>query len=146
MAVDTDGFHQAHSEIYGQAKALRDLARRLPSLTHAERQRRLASMVASLRKRVEPHTKIDERVLYPAVAERLGEPLIGAAMSYDHLAIRHWISRVEEADTADTDLLQSLLYGLDALMRVHMWKEEELFLATLESADWPPAHGHAVAA
>jgi len=27
-----------------------------------------------------------------------------------------------------------------------MWKEEELFLTTLESADWPPSRGRAVTA
>jgi hypothetical protein len=65
------------------------------------------------------------------------EKPIAASMNYDHLAIRHWISSLEEADLRDTDRLQSLLYGLDALIRVHMWKEDELFLGTLESADWP---------
>jgi hypothetical protein len=146
MKVDTEGFREAHHAIDAETRTLRRLARRLPELTLAQREEERTKIVASLRRRVEPHTKLDERLLYPAVAERLGEPLIAASMNYDHLAIRHWISRIEAVDLAATDRLQSLLYGLDALIRVHMWKEEELFLTTLESADWPPSRGRAVTA
>ena len=139
MDIDTDGFRKAHDEIREQAAALHDLARQLPELSSGQREQALADVVESLRRRVEPHTKLDETLLYPALAERLGEPLIAASMNYDHVAIRHWISEIERANTTDTDRLQSLLYGLDTLIRVHMWKEEELFLSTLESSDWPRA-------
>jgi ribosomal 50S subunit-associated protein YjgA (DUF615 family) len=141
MAVDTESFHEAHSAISRQATALRELAQELPALTPSQREERRRKLVATLRGRVEPHTRLDERLLYPAVAERLGERLIGASMNYDHLAIRQWISEIGDADAADADRLQRLLYGLDALIRVHMWKEERLFLATLESSDWPPSAG-----
>jgi len=40
-----------------------------------------------LQSRVEPHTKLDERLLYPDVADRLGDPLVAASMNYGHLAI-----------------------------------------------------------
>jgi hypothetical protein len=30
-----------------------------------------------------------------------------------------------------------VLYGLDALIRVHVWKENELFLGVLTSPSWP---------
>ncbi len=82
---------------------------------------------------MDPHTKLDERLLYPAVAERLGDPLVAVSMSYDHLAIRHWISEIAAADVSRTEHFQQLLYGLDAIIRVHVWKENALFLALLES-------------
>lgn len=63
---------------------------------------------------------------------------MAVSMNYDHLAIRHWIERIATVDTTDTALLQQLLQGLDALIRVHLWKEDELFLAPLESFSWPP--------
>ena len=67
----------------------------------------------------------------------MGDPFVAATMSYDHLAIRHWIAELASADVADGDRLQELLYGLDALLRVHIWKENELFLAPLRSPAWP---------
>ncbi|HEY6054656.1 MAG TPA: hemerythrin domain-containing protein, partial [Gaiellaceae bacterium] len=78
-----------------------------------------------------------ERLLYPEVADRLGAPLATASMAYDHLAIRQWITDLEEADPADPDRLQELLYGLDALMRVHIWKENALYLPVVEASGWP---------
>jgi hypothetical protein len=137
MAIDTKGFHTAHKEMRGHAGALRELAAHAPELTETERRVALARVVALLRSRVEPHTKLDEWLLFPAVAERLGDPLVTASMNYDHLAIRDWISKIEDTDPNDLIRLQRLLYGLDALIRVHVWKEEELFLAALESSSWP---------
>ncbi len=136
MAVYTKEFHTAHEEIRDHAHALRELAEHVTDLSDAERRAAHARVVALLRTRVEPHTKLDEWILYPAVADRLGDPLVAASMNYDHLAIRHWISKIEDADPRDAVRLQRLLYGLDALIRVHVWKEEELFLAALESPSW----------
>jgi hypothetical protein len=48
-------------------------------------------------------------------------------MNYDHLAIRRWIALIAAADVSDTAHLQQLLYGLDALIRVHIWKRERAF-------------------
>ena len=136
MNVDTKQFRSAHAELERQA-VLSAAAEAFPALTTEARERIRRRIVAYLRGQVVPHTKLDEVVLYPAVAERLGDPLVAAAMNYDHLAIRDWITQIETADVADTARCQQLLYGLDALIRVHMWKENELFLASLESASWP---------
>jgi Hemerythrin HHE cation binding domain len=137
MAIDTAGFHTAHKEMREHAGALRDLAEQAPDLAETERRDALARVVELLQSRVEPHTKLDEWLLYPAVADRLGDPLVAASMNYDHLAIRDWITKIENADPNDLSRLRRLLYGLDALIRVHVWKEEELFLAALESSSWP---------
>lgn len=137
MVVDTAGFHKAHDELREHCSDLRDFARRLPELTAEERLDARRQVLHYLREEVDPHTKLDEWLLYPAVAERLGDPLVAASMNYDHLAIRHWISQIASADIGDTDHLQRLLYGLDALIRVHIWKENELFLAELEDSSWP---------
>jgi hypothetical protein len=67
-----------------------------------------------------PHTRLDEQLLYPEVSHRVGTPLLAASMNYDHRAIRRWIDRLESADVADVAKMQELLYGLDALIRVHV--------------------------
>jgi hypothetical protein len=58
-------------------------------------------------------------------------------MAYDHLAIRSWIAKLAEADLEDVETVQELLYGLDAIIRVHLWKEDELFVKPLASSTWP---------
>jgi hypothetical protein len=71
------------------------------------------------------------------VTARLGDPLATASMNYDHMAIRRWIEDIAEADVEDVARLQQLLYGLHALITVHTWKEDELYLTALESPSWP---------
>jgi Hemerythrin HHE cation binding domain len=137
MAVDIAGFREAHHELLERATELRLAAGRFPALATAEREKTRGCILSYLRDRVEPHTKLDELLLYPEVATRLGDPLVAASMNYDHLAIRRWIALIAAADVGDTARLQQLLYGLDALIRVHIWKENELFLAPLESRSWP---------
>lgn len=137
MPVAGDDFRAAHERIRTQTETLRRAAREIPHLPYDERAAARDAVVAFLRREVEPHTRIDERLLYPEVGDRLGAPLATASMAYDHLAIRSWIAELEAADPAEPDRLQELLYGLDALMRVHIWKENELYLPVVESSGWP---------
>ena len=130
-------FHLRHDEFRAWTSELRSAARRMPELAAAERFALLADIVAFLQEKVEPHTRVDEQVLYPEAAARMGSPLATAAMAYDHLAIRAWIAKLAEADDQDVATLQELLYGLDALIRVHLWKEDELMLGPLDSSTWP---------
>ena len=130
-------FTEAHKKFSAWTDELRLAARRIPELTAAERLVVVSDLVAFLHDNIEPHTRIDEQVLYHDAAERLGSPLVTAAMAYDHLAIRTWIAKLAEADAEDIDTLQELLYGLDALIRVHIWKEDELLVRPLGSSTWP---------
>jgi hemerythrin-like domain-containing protein len=130
-------FRARHDEFRAWTDELRSAARRLPVLDPAERFSLLADIVAFLQEKVEPHTHVDEQVLYPQAAARMGSPLATAAMAYDHLAIRAWIAKLAEADERDVATLQELLYGLDALIRVHLWKEDELMVHPLDSSTWP---------
>ena len=141
MTVDTKGLREAHPELGEQSAQLRLAAERFPALGTEEREEMRSRILSYLRERVEPHTKLDELLLYPEVATRLGDPLVAASMNYDHIAIRHWIELIATADVTDAVHLQQLLYGLDALIRVHLWKDNELFLASLESSTLPTLAG-----
>jgi iron-sulfur cluster repair protein YtfE (RIC family) len=135
--MDERQFAVAHETFRAWTDKLRVAARRLPELEPGERMVLLADLVAFLHEEVQPHMRIDEEVLYPTGAGRLGSPLATAALAYDHLAIRAWIAKLTEAEDEDLATLQELLYGLDALIRVHLWKEDELLVHPLGSSTWP---------
>jgi len=137
MTVYTDTFRKAHAELSEQTESIRLAAARIPELTVEERDATLGELLEFLHDEVEPHTRYDERYLYPEVAARLGAPLATASMNYDHVAIRQWIAALEITDRSDAAKLQELLYGLDAIIRVHIWKENELYLPAVGSATWP---------
>jgi uncharacterized protein with HEPN domain len=139
MTAETSQVREAHVALAHDLHLLGEAARSLPDLAHEQRGELRDRVVATLREQVVPHMMLDERVLYPQVADRLDDPLATASMAYDHLAIRYWINLIAEAALDDPVRLQELLYGLDALIAVHVWKENELYLAMLESPSWPAA-------
>ena len=77
-------------------------ARTVRSQTLAERRETCTTLAASLRERLETHAAADEPGL-----EALGV----------------WADSLEHADVKDVDLLQELLYGIDTLVRCHLWRE-----------------------
>jgi hypothetical protein len=81
---------------------LRVAARTIRSQTLLERRETCDGLAASLRDRLEPHAAADAQGL-----EALGV----------------WTDSLAAADPTDPDLLQELLYGIDALVRVHLWRE-----------------------
>lgn len=117
-----------HELFLDQVEQMRVSARELPSLTTAERAEVQANAVAFLRGTLIPHAKEEERELFPSVGRLLGHPDATAPMIYDHLAIGERTAALAEADADDVARLQELLYGLYALIRVHFWKEEQLYL------------------
>jgi iron-sulfur cluster repair protein YtfE (RIC family) len=135
-SIATGQFHEAYATLRAATRTLRRAARDAPGMSSSQRRAARDSVLSSL-STVETHMRLDEQVMYPAVAERLRDRLATASMRYDHLAIRDWLRRLRAADPNQPELLQELLYGLDALIRVHLWKEEALYLRMLESPSWP---------
>ena len=93
-----DQFRVEHDEFRAWTDELRAAARILPDLDAGARLALVADVVAFLQEKVEPHTHLDEQVLYPKAGARMGSPLATAAMAYDHLAIRAWIAKLAEVD------------------------------------------------
>jgi hypothetical protein len=97
-------------------RELRRAARTIRSQTLAERREACDALVASVREHVEPHAQLD-----PPGLEAIGI----------------WTDALEHAAVTDLDLLQELLYGIDALVRVHLWRETGMPLEPPEPR--PPA-------
>lgn len=81
---------------------LQRTARTARSATRTERAEACASIVARLREQLEAHARIDPPGLR---------------------AIAVWLQALERADPGDPDLVQELLYGVDALVRAHVARE-----------------------
>jgi hypothetical protein len=134
MALATSCTNKMQDQLGGHLAELRLLADRLQELTVAEREGARHRLLRRLRAHVDEHSELHGRVLYPDVADRLGDPLSNVSLNYDLLAIHHWMEQIAAVDASDTRRLQRLLYELNALLRVYIWKEDELFLALLESS------------
>jgi hypothetical protein len=98
VAIDLNRRHELSEFV----REVRVAARTIGAQTIIERRETCESLATTLRDRLEPHANLDEPGL-----EALGV----------------WTDALSGADTFDVDLLQELLYGIDALVRVHLWRE-----------------------
>ncbi|MET8462557.1 heavy metal translocating P-type ATPase [Micromonospora zamorensis] len=138
------GEHQAVRDVLAGLRDAADLVatdpgsmRCLPAVQ--ETHRRLTEQVL-------PHEAAEERQLYPELASPLGSGEATATMSRAHAEIRRQVDLLgaQLAQTEDGRLrpdqipdLLATLYGLDAVLRLHLAQEEEEFFS-LDPSDSAP--------
>jgi hypothetical protein len=104
-----------HRQLLEQVERIRVIARELPWVSWGERRETVDHALRFLNESVIPHLEAEERVPYPDGNRAVGQ---ADAASAFHDAIRARIERLADADLADTERIQELLYGLHALISV----------------------------
>lgn len=89
-----------------------------------------------------PHEAAEETTVYPAVAKLIGGDDPTAPMNRAHLEIAHLVDVLgrhldelpsEEVAIDDLRDLRHILYGLDAILRLHFAQEDEAYLALMDA-------------
>ena len=89
-----------------------------------------------------PHAQAEEETFYPAVAKILGTPQAITTMSRDHAEVSELIGQLRGLrsqishsgfDEDKAKDLRRILYGLYTLLKVHLAKEEEVYLPMLDA-------------
>lgn len=144
---DADRLNAEHVQLGAVTAQIRALADELPRLPSVSVASALAKLNDTLIRQLVPHEQHDDASVYPGLARLLGgdDPL--AAMSGMHreiFRIVRLLSHLTESlppegpDANGVRELQRLLYGLDAIVRVHCAQEEELFHALRDDAASSP--------
>jgi hypothetical protein len=140
---DEDRLKSEHVELGPVIEQIRELADKLPGLPGPSVAGALASMNDLLAHKLVPHEQHDDLEVYPGLARLLGGEDPMAAMSAMHREIfrisrllRQMTDKVPAAgpDPDSIREFQRLLYGLDAIVRLHCAQEEELFHTLGEGA------------
>lgn len=143
--------HAEHAEIRQHLDHLRTLAEDAATADEAALRQRLDHVLAFLRSGVLAHAQVEEATVYPA-AERLLRALGGATdtMTLEHEQIRARVQDLEHiaderrySEAARGRLARSL-EALEALLRAHFDKEEQVYLPLL--AHLAPTEARALAA
>jgi hypothetical protein len=142
-AAHVDRLKTEHDELGPVLDRVRAAADRLVTLPTASVRTELLELDELLRGRLLPHEHRDDAELYPTVARMLGGEDPMAAMSRTHREIMHLallLHRMildlpaEGPDPAVLRELQHILYGLDAILRLHFAQEEEIYHALADAA------------
>jgi heavy metal translocating P-type ATPase len=137
-----------HRDLGPTIAGIRPLADRLGDMAPSRAMVELEAMRAFLVGDLVPHEREEDRDVFPLLAKAVGSDDVTAGLHRTHTEIFHLIRFVDrlvdelpETGPGPEDLtdLRRLLYGLDAILRLHMAQEEELFLAF---GDEHPDAGH----
>jgi heavy metal translocating P-type ATPase len=138
-----DRLRLEHDQLAPVLDRVRAVADRLAMLPAAGARTELLELDTLLRERLLPHERQDDAELYPKVAQLLGGEDPMAAMSRTHREILH-LGRLLHRMTGDLPPagpdpeaardLQRILYGLDAILRLHFAQEAEIFHNLAEAA------------
>jgi iron-sulfur cluster repair protein YtfE (RIC family) len=133
----TRRFHTEHEAIRTDVDEIRSVADCLGFAGRADALARVRRLHAVLVSEVGPHEEAEEQELYPLLDRQFGFAGATATMSRAHAEIAHQITRLglllgeigeEEPDDADIADLRALLYGLEAILKLHTAQEDESYL------------------
>jgi heavy metal translocating P-type ATPase len=137
-AALTRRFQDEHETIRADIEELRMAAEALGVIPREQVMAKVHRVHRLLVEEVGPHEEAEERVLYPALGRLLGGRDPTATMSRAHAEIAHQIRRLgqllddigsEPPDDVDIADLRGLLYGLQAILRLHTAQEDESYLS-----------------
>ncbi len=135
--------HTEHRELATPLTRVRTLADALGTMPPSEAAVELAAVRAFLDETLVPHEELEDREVFPLLTRALGNDDVTAALHRMHTEIFHLVrflgrlvDEIGPAGPASEDLpdLRRILYGLDAILRLHMAQEEELYVTLGEGA------------
>ena len=150
-AALTRRFRDEHQMIRAATDQIRGAADALTSAAPAEAMSRVRHAYHLLTSEIAPHEYAEDIQLYPVVNRLVGGDDPTAPMSRAHAEIAYQTVRLgrllddigdQDPDEADIQDLRNLLYGLDAILRLHTTQEDETYLSLGDTADEPSPSTH----
>jgi heavy metal translocating P-type ATPase len=132
-----------HRELAPALGRIRQLADGIDTLPAAKAATELEATRSFLVDDLMQHERQEDRAIYPMLAQAIGNEDATAALHRTHTEIFHLIGLYdrlvgdlppEGPATEDLVDLRRVLYGLDAILRLHMAQEEELYLSLGDDA------------
>lgn len=142
MATLPQRVRDEHWEMIARIEILRTVADSIGSAATESIREGVGQAYAFLIHQLIPHAQAEEQVLYPTVGRLLRALEATETMSRDHLEV---IRLTEELETlrlhlyytpvseSNEQALRRVLYGLYAIIKLHLAKEEEIYLPILEA-------------
>ena len=135
-------YEAEHQRLLPGVKRIRYTADRLDQLSAQDVRTELTKLHQFLMTEVIPHEQAEEATVYPAVARLIGGDDPTAPMNRAHLEIAHMVdvlgrhlNELPSQGPAIDDIrdLRHILYGLDAILRLHFAQEDEAYLALMDA-------------
>jgi hemerythrin-like domain-containing protein len=130
-----------HRELVPGLSKIHEVACSVGSIPAIDLSRALREVMAWVDGVLRPHTAWEEQWLYPELDRRAGTRWATRLFQFEHGQIRDMTSRLDDDHTrlfefghigADVASIRCHLFGLEALLRAHVEREERFLLPLLE--------------
>jgi iron-sulfur cluster repair protein YtfE (RIC family) len=131
-----------HRELIARIELLRTVADSIGSASTEAIREGVGQAYSFLIHQLLPHAQAEEQVWYPTVGRLLRALEATETMSRDHLEVIRLTEELEAlrlhlfytaVSQSDEQALRRVLYGLYAISKLHLAKEEEIYLPILEA-------------
>jgi len=142
MATLPQVVREEHKELRAHIELLRKVADSIGSASTESIREGVGQAHSFLIHELIPHAQAEEQVLYPTVGRLLCALEATETMSRDHLEVIRLTEELESLrlhlfyaplSESDEQALRRVLYGLYAIIKLHLAKEEEIYLPILEA-------------
>ncbi len=142
MASLPQRIRDEHLELIAHIEVLRTVADSIGLASTESMREGVGQAYSFLIHQLIPHAQAEEQVLYPTVGRLLRAVEATETMSRDHLEVIRLTKELEAlrlhlfytlVSEADKQALRRVLYGLYAIIKLHLAKEEEIYLPILET-------------
>lgn len=144
-----------HKELVERIEVLRTVADSIGSAALESLREGVGQAYIFLIHQLIPHAQAEEQVFYPTVGRVLRAVEATETMSRDHLEVIRLTEELEALrlrlfyepfSTSDEQALRRVLYGLYAILKLHLAKEEEIYVPLLEARLQPEEVDHLIEA
>ncbi len=142
METLTQPLREEHKELMPHIEMLRVVADQIGTMPMNTLRQRVSDAHSFLESHLIPHAQAEEKALYPTVGRCMNAPIATATMSRDHVEIgrltrelaslMELLSETGTSSSQESDL-RCVLYGLYAIIKLHLAKEEEVYLPLLDA-------------
>lgn len=131
-----------HRELVARIEVLRTVADSVGTATIESLREGVGQAYSFLIHQLIPHAQAEEQVFYPMVGKVLRAVEATETMSRDHLEVIRLTEELEAlrlrlfyepVSPSDEQALRRVLYGLYAILKLHLAKEEEIYVPLLEA-------------
>jgi iron-sulfur cluster repair protein YtfE (RIC family) len=142
MAALPQVVRDEHRELRARTELLRTVADSIGSAATEKLREGVGQVCIFLIHQLIPHAQAEEQVLYPTVGRLLRAVEATDTMTRDHLEVIRLTEELEALrkhlfyaplSESDKQALRRVLYGLSAIIKLHLAKEEEIYLPLLEA-------------
>jgi hemerythrin-like domain-containing protein len=142
MVTLTQTLREEHTELMSHIEMLRSVADAIGTMPMDTLRQRVYDACMFLEYHLLPHAQAEEWALYPIVGKLLSTPAATAPMSRDHVEIGRLTEELaslkmqitgRSVSESQENALRGVLYGLYAVIKLHLAKEEEIYLPLLDA-------------